>query len=381
MKLLDQITYKTKYFKSVEDLIQKIESKTIVPYQVEVQPGRIKGNKICWMPCTYCYGGSAKNDGTRLDPDRYLEIIDQTTKGPNGGIKKVIYAGYATDPLNYEHIDGLIEKSINSQQIIGIHSKLLKISDKLLDIITSDKLVKTSYMTISVDGGDDKSYNLAHNLSLKVKLYNRVIENIKKITSISKLKKVRLDISANYLITKKNCAKDEVFNGIKDLVDAGVDSVRFSFPQLPRGTDSYTDTIIPNREEVRKIYTEIKPVIDEFKDSETKVVLIDYDADKEINDARTLPCFSRFIYPAISYDGYLSNCSQSAATNFRNMSLGNLQNTDFWDAFYDYDEKDIYNFMEKEFQKMINNDCRCDRKEHTVNQILKSEIGDRFKVA
>ena len=34
-----------------------------------------------------------------------------------------------------------------------------------------------------------------------------------------------------------------------------------------------------------------------------------------------------------------------------------------------------------EFQKMINNDCRCDRKEHTVNQILKSEIGDRFKVA
>ena len=381
MKLLDQITYKTKYFKSVEDLIQKIESKTIVPYQVEVQPGRIKGNKICWMPCTYCYGGSAKNDGTRLDPDRYLEIIDQTTKGPNGGIKKVIYAGYATDPLNYEHIDGLIEKSINSQQIIGIHSKLLKISDKLLDIITSDKLVKTSYMTISVDGGDDKSYNLAHNLSLKVKLYNRVIENIKKITSISKLKKVRLDISANYLITKKNCAKDEVFNGIKDLVNAGVDSVRFSFPQLPRGTDSYTDTIIPNREEVRKIYTEIKPVIDEFKDSETKVVLIDYDADKEINDARTLPCFSRFIYPAISYDGYLSNCSQSAATNFRDMSLGNLQNTDFWDAFYDYDEKDIYNFMEKEFQKMINNDCRCDRKEHTVNQILKSEIGDRFKVA
>lgn len=381
MKLLDQITYKTKYFKSVEDLIQKIENKTIVPYQVEVQPGRIKGNKICWMPCTYCYGGSAKNDGTRLDPDRYLEIIDQTTKGPNGGIKKVIYAGYATDPLNYEHIDGLIEKSINSQQIIGIHSKLLKISDKLLDIITSDKLVKTSYMTISVDGGDDKSYNLAHNLSLKVKLYNRVIENIKKITSISKLKKVRLDISANYLITKKNCAKDEVFNGIKNLVNARVDSVRFSFPQLPRGTDSYTDTIIPNKEEVRKIYTEIKPVIDEFKDSETKVVLIDYDADKEINDARTLPCFSRFIYPAISYDGYLSNCSQSAATNFRNMSLGNLQNTDFWDAFYDYDEKDIYNFMEKEFQKMINNDCRCDRKEHTVNQILKSEIGDRFKVA
>jgi len=378
MKLKDQITYKTKYFKSVDDLIQKIKNKTVVPYQVEVQPGRIKGNKICWMPCTYCYGGSAKNDGTRLNPERYLDIIEQTANGPHGGIKKVIYAGYATDPLNYEHIDGLIEKSINFKQIVGIHSKLIKISDKLLKLITSNKLVETSYMTISVDGGDDKSYNLAHNLSLKVKLYNRVIENIKKITSISKSKKVRLDISANYLVTKNNCSKKEVFNGIKNLVNAGVDSVRFSFPQLPRGTDSYTDTIIPNKEEVKKIYSDIKPIVDEFKDSETKVVLIDYDSDKQIKDPRTLPCFSRFIYPAISYDGYLSNCSQSAATNFRDMALGNLNIRDFWDSFYDYDEKDIYSFMKKEFIKMNKNDCRCDRKEHTVNQIFKEKIGYKF---
>ena len=60
------------------------------------------------------------------------------------------------------------------------------------------------------------------------------------------------------------------------------------------------------------------------------------------------------------------------------MSLGNLQNIDFWDAFYDYDENDIFNFMKKEFEKMIKNDCRCDRKEHTVNQILKEDLGDRF---
>ena len=90
MQLLDQITYKTKYFKTVEDLIEKIQKKTVVPYQLEVQPGRIKGKKICWMPCTYCYGGSSKNDGERLDPDRYLDIIDQTVAGPHGRINKII---------------------------------------------------------------------------------------------------------------------------------------------------------------------------------------------------------------------------------------------------------------------------------------------------
>ena len=90
MQLIDQITYKTKYLKTVEDLIEKIENKTVVPYQLEVQPGRIKGNKICWMQCSYCYGGSSKNDGQRLDPERYLDIIDQTMNGPNGDIKKII---------------------------------------------------------------------------------------------------------------------------------------------------------------------------------------------------------------------------------------------------------------------------------------------------
>ena len=56
----------------------------------------------------------------------------------------------------------------------------------------------------------------------------------------------------------------------------------------------------------------------------------------------------RFIYPAIAYDGYLSNCSQSAAVHFRDMSLGNLQTTDFWDAFYDYDSKNLFSFMKNQ---------------------------------
>jgi len=380
MKLVDQITYKTKYFDTVEKLIEKIEKKIVVPYQLEVQPGRIKGNKICWMPCSYCYGGSSKNDGQRLDPERYLEIIDQTNNGPNGNIDKIIYAGYATDPLNYEHIDDLIEKSVNYGQVVGIHSKLIKISDKLIKILTSDNVAKSSYLTVSVDGGDDKSYNLAHSLTEKVKVYNRVIDNIKKLNDASTNSNNQLDVSANYLLTKVNCSRDEVFKGIENLINAGVQSIRFSFPQLPRGKDSHEGTIIPNRQEVKKIYDDIKPVIDSFKNEKTNVILFDYDADKSIHEARTLPCFSRFIYPAISYDGYLSNCSQSAATHFKDMSLGNLQTTDFWEAFYNYDEKDIYSFMQNEFKKMIKNDCRCDRKEHTVNQIFKDEIGDKLKI-
>jgi hypothetical protein len=84
-----------------------------------------------------------------------------------------------------------------------------------------------------------------------------------------------------------------------------------------------------------------------------------------------LPCFARFIYPAIAYDGYLSNCSQSAAPHFRDMSLADLNKIDFWDAFYGYDVNDFEKMLNVQHEKMTANDCRCDRKEHTVNTVFK----------
>ena len=95
-----------------------------------------------------------------------------------------------------------------------------------------------------------------------MKVYNRVIANIKNLVEASVYSKNKIDISANYLITKVNSSKDQIFNGVKNLIEAGVDSIRFSFPQLPRGKDDYKDTIIPNRKEVLKIYENIKPVIE-----------------------------------------------------------------------------------------------------------------------
>ena len=84
-------------------IIIKIINKTIVPHQVEVQPGPMRGN-ICWLSCPYCYGNTAIDTGERLSKERYLEIMDQIAEG---GVNKIIFAGYATDPLNYENIEEL----------------------------------------------------------------------------------------------------------------------------------------------------------------------------------------------------------------------------------------------------------------------------------
>ena len=375
--LAKRIAYKFNYFKTPDDLLSKILNKTVVPYKVELHPGRLKGKNICWMKCPYCYGGSSENTAERLSPERYLKIIDQMANGPNGNIKKIIFAGYATDPLNYEYIDDLFEATQNHGQITGIHSKLLKISDKLIKLITSENAIKTSYLTVSVDAGSPETYNLTHDIKGKSNVYGRVIDNLYKINELRNSKS-NLDIAVNYLLTKVNSDTKVVIKGIEDLISTGVDAIRFSFPQLPRGEETFNNTIMPNRNETNEIYKRLEPVIKSYNNRNTNVVILDVDKDHNINERRTLPCFARFIYPAISYDGYLSNCSQSGAAHFKNMSLGNLATSDFWDSFYSYDKDEFWKFLDKQHDKMIMNDCRCDRKEHTINQMFKTAFGKHF---
>ena len=52
---------------------------------------------------------------------------------------------------------------------------------------------------------------------------------------------------------------------------------------------------------------------------------------------RTIPCYARYIFPTVGFDGWLYNCSQSSAPNFRSAALGDLTKKDFWDLYYDYD--------------------------------------------
>ena len=238
--------------------------------------------------------------------------MEQTADGPNGGINKIIFAGYATDPFNYEHIDGLVEKSINLNQIIGVHTKLIKISDKMLKLLTSRKN-KDDYITVSLDAGDSLTYNKAHNLNPKVKIFDKVLDNITELVKLKKQKKSLIDISVNYLITNENSNLETIERCINKLTKIGVDSIRFTFPQSPRGQDHKENPFAPLSKNKDLIISTVTKKIEDLANNNinTRLTIFDYDKQININEPRTLPCFARFIFPAISYDGYLSNCSQS----------------------------------------------------------------------
>ena len=157
---------------------------------------------------------------------------------------------------------------------------------------------------------------------------------------------------------------------INDLRCAGVDIIRFTFPQLPRGYTAAerNDSNIPNREEIVEYLRRLRPVIENENNKHCQVLIMDLDADYDIYLVpRTLPCFARFIFPSIGFDGWLSHCSESAAPHFRDMALGNLNTRDFWQMFYDYDTEHFRDYLKEAGRKMNTNNCKCDRKEHVVN--------------
>lgn len=377
-ELVSKIAYNHKYFESSSAFFDRILAKTVVPYQVEVQPGRLKGRALCWMECSYCYGGSSKNTGERLSPERYLDIMRQMANGPHGGVKKIIFAGYATDPLNYEHIDDLAEVAIDQGQVVGFHTKLLRVSDRLVKMLASAQTPIDSYVTVSVDAGSAETYNKVHSIESTKDIYARVLANIKRLTDATRASESTLDVTANYLVTRVNADPQIAARAIRDISDAGAAVIRFSFPQVPRGMQDEGDSIIPTRAEIAEMYAKLKPVVDAHQNGSARVMLLDVDGERRFEQRRTLPCFARFIYPTIAYDGYLSNCSQSGAPHFRDMALGNLAERDFWDAFYDYDADEFPAFLERQHKKMNAADCRCDRKEHTVNSQLRDDAHRRF---
>ena len=365
--------FKTDYVKNYDNLKKQILKKEIIPHQVEFQaPPR--GKKICWLECPYCYGLSAEDNGERLEKKRGLQILKQIL---DGGVKKIVFAGYATDPLNCDYIGELLDLTISSKAIFGFNTKALKISDTFLNALKNNKTIDGSYISLSVDAGSNETYNLIHDVKAKkVKIYDQVLNNAKKLGDIKK--KNYFDLSAAYLVNINSANINDYENFINDFMAAGCNVLRFSFPQPPK--DIKTEKgVVPTQEEVNLYISDLNKLKKKYENDKCLILITNPDSDHDIyNKPRTLPCYARYLFPTIGFDGWLYNCSQSSAPNFRSTALGDLDKDDFWKLFYNYESENLDNFMNICNKKISESGCRCDRKEHIVNQsIINSNV---FKI-
>jgi len=365
--------FENKYFEDPQTLKDSIISKTVIPHQVEFQPGP-QGRKICWLSCPYCYGESAANSEERPDTERLVKILNEIA---DGGVNKVTFAGWATDPLNSKSIDDLLETAINRKMIFGFNTKPIKVSDKFVSLLKSRDINPASWISLSIDSGSNKVFNEVHGMNpSKAPLYDKVLANVMRIKEANEPFR-KFDVSAAYLLNKFNSSKSEIETFIKDFKNAGCNLLRFSFAQPPRGLANQEKIeTVPLIEEKNKIMSELKDWISLHDSESCRVLITDPDSENDIfYKNRTLPCIARFIYPTVGFDGRLYQCSQSAAPNFKDTEIGDLKKDSFWDLYYNYDVSDFAEYFRSSGQLMNKVGCRCDRKEHIANtKIHKSKL-------
>jgi len=368
-ELIERYKYNADYIGDHPEFRRRIFAKTVVPYQVEFQAASARGS-LCWLKCPFCYGRSTVDTKERLSRERALTIMAQIAQG---GVRKIIFAGYCTDPLNCDYIDDLLGASIGYGQIFGFNTKALVVSEQFIEHLGSANVARKSYVSISVDAGSNGIYNAIHDVpSAQARLYDKVIDNIRRICEARRRGGNRFDVSATYLINGQNAVAHEIERFVNDCRAAGCNLLRFAFAQLPRGgVDNVA--VIPSAEEVHAYSRTLAPVIAALNTPACPTFLVDADSEHGIfRKPRSLPCFARFVYPAVGFDGWLYHCSQSAAPHFRPMALGNLATHDFWELFYNYDADDFSGCMLMQSRQMAGTCCRCDRKEHLVNLAVRN---------
>lgn len=363
--LVSRYQFAAKYIEDFAGFRERVLAKTVIPHQVEIQPGPSAGH-LCWLQCPYCYGGAARDSGERLSQERAVAVMEEIAAG---SVKKVIFAGYCTDPLNGAYIEDLLEVAVKRGQTFGFNTKALRVGDRLLELLASEAIAPGSYFSISVDAGSNHSYNAVHGVvGESARIYDRVLQNTARISRARAARGAHLDLSAAYLVTGLNHSDAEITRFVTDFRAAGCDLIRFTFPQLPRGKTAAELPLLPSREQCAQYRDRLQPLIAELDSDRCRVLLVDADRDHNLfRKARTTPCVARFVYPTVGFDGWLYHCSQSAAPDFRPMALGNLAERGFWDLFYDYDANHLQSYFAASERSMEATGCRCDRKEHLVN--------------
>jgi MoaA/NifB/PqqE/SkfB family radical SAM enzyme len=331
---MSYLTYSKPYVEDAHEFYQAVKQRTVVPHQLEFQPGS-SSSKICWMECPHCYGINTEHSKERLSLERYHEILDECASIP-----KIIFSGYATDPLFYKHCPELIAHTVRQSQIVGIHSKCLKITDELIEAVQG--CVHGSYISISLDAYNDTTYSLAHGYPHAV--YDRIIQNIDQLA-----RETLLQINVNYLVNQWNNDAEGFKQMYNDVMSVGADVVRFSVAQQPHFGES---SVVPESIDWTLVQglsgVQIYP---QWQD-----------------EAQVVPCWARWLFPAVSYDGWLARCSETASPTWDETRLGSLHDHSFWDLYYDY-----CNFSTKLLKAA---QCQCDRKQMWANQQLNHDLGE-----
>ena len=320
MKKLKYSRLKIFHYKEKLDSIPKDKKTILPPLQI-----RIKPTNVCRHNCWYC---AYRADNLQLGKDmivkdyipkeKMIEIIDDCA---DMGVKSITFSG-GGDPFHYPYLLDTIKKlSKTSIKFASLtHGALLK--GEIAEIFKK----YGSWIRISIDGYDDKSY--AKYRGIKEGEFSKVIDNIKNFMKLDG----NCQLGVVIVIDKENYHK--LYDMGKMFYEIGVNSIKMSpciVSNSGKETNEYHKPIFDNvKEQIKKIKQDFESENFEIFDAYHKI------EEKFNKNYKYCPYIQ--ICPVIGADSNLYACHDKAY-NLDNGVIDSLKQKSLKEVWFENKEK------------------------------------------
>ncbi|MDP7580586.1 MAG: radical SAM protein [Nitrospinota bacterium] len=303
------------HFKDKIDSLPMESGKIMAPIHI-----RIKPTNVCAHKCRYCAYrvdnlqlGKDMNERDYIPRDKMLEIIDDIIEMK---VKAVTFSG-GGDPFYYPYLLETAKKLAESPVQFATLTNGAKLNEELAEIFAD----KATWIRISIDGWDDKSYSKYR--GVKDGEFTKVIKNMESFKRLNG----KCYLGVSIIVDRDNAVF--VYGLIKKLKDIGVDSVKVS----PCIVSNYGKE---NNNYHRQIYSQVKEqthkAINDMADNFFEI----FDSYHELDDKfkKTYSwCPFLQILPVIGADLNIYPC-QDKAYNLDEGLIGSIKEQSFKDFWF-----------------------------------------------
>jgi len=327
--------------------LSKENSSIQAPLQI-----RIKPTNVCTHGCWYC---AYKAENLQLGKDmivkdhipreKMLEIVDDIIEM---GVKSVTFSG-GGDPFHYKYLRETIEKLSTSDVKFASLTHGARLEGDVARIFKKHG----SWIRISIDGWDKKSYSEYRNVSEKE--FTRVIQNIQNF------KKLEGDCVLGIVIVIDQKNAPYIYDMVELFQSLGVQNIKLSPCIVSNNSNETNSYHLPIYDDVRRT---IKKIKNDFENEEFEV----FDAYHKIDDRYDKDyewCPYLQICPVIAADQNIYTCHDKAY-NLDNGILGSLKEQrlkEFWFS-------DKNNFFKTNPKVDCSHHCAVNRANEMITEFL-----------
>lgn len=165
----------------------------------------------CNHRCVFCAYDFIGYPNRKLEKERTVTFIEELSEA---GLKSILYAGEG-EPLLHPNIGEFISHTRNN----GIDVGLFTNGQLLKESLAKEILPNLTFIRFSFNGGNSKTYSEIHKVSEKV--FDKVIENIKRTCEIRERENLDVDLGAQFVLLSEN--KESLFDAVKAIKKTGID--------------------------------------------------------------------------------------------------------------------------------------------------------------